>query len=154
MSLRKRSHPFAYCILALLWFPYWSFQSSTSFVDPFCHLCFLFVFVILYSICLFLEALWLSAGKWLTPWISCMGCFPVLLSLSHMVPLVRCGTWLYWLLIVDLFLTKFMCMPLFDCGQDIFLLLTLIGLWMLHCIYADNNNNNSGVFVVVVFTFL
>ena len=42
--------------------------------------------------CLFIAALWTPAGKGLTSWLSCMFCFIVFLSLSHIVSLVRCGT--------------------------------------------------------------
>ena len=37
------------------------FQGGASFVDPFCHLCFMFVFVMLSY--LFLAALWSPFGK-------------------------------------------------------------------------------------------
>ena len=40
-------------------------------MDPFCHLCFTFVFVTLS--CLFLAALW--SGKGLSSWLSCILCF-------------------------------------------------------------------------------
>ena len=46
------------------------FQGGASFVDPFCHLCFMFVFLIL--TCLFLAALWSPAAKGLTSWLSCV----------------------------------------------------------------------------------
>ena len=36
---------------------------------------------------------------------SCLWCLIVLLSLSHVVSWVRCGTWLYWFLISAVFLT-------------------------------------------------
>ena len=42
--------------------------------------------------CLFNAALWSAAGKGLTSWLSCMWCFLVLLSLSHVVSWVRYGT--------------------------------------------------------------
>ena len=61
-------------------------------MDPFCYLCFVFIFVML--TCLFLAASGSPAGKWLTSWLSCVLCFLVLLSLSHMVFKVRYGTWL------------------------------------------------------------
>ena len=44
-------------------------------------------------------------GKGLTSWLSCMWCFLVVLSLSHTVSFVRCGTWLYRFLIFAFFLT-------------------------------------------------
>ena len=53
-------------------------------------LCFMFVFALLY--CLNLAALWPPAGKGLTSWLSCVCCFLVFLSLSHMMSRVRCGT--------------------------------------------------------------
>ena len=60
----------------------WPFKGGASFVDHF-YLCFVSVFVILS--CLFLTSLWSPAGKGLTSWLSCVLCFPVFLSLSHMV---------------------------------------------------------------------
>ena len=38
------------------------------------------------------SALMSSAGKSLTSWLSCVLCFNVFLSLSHMASLVRSGT--------------------------------------------------------------
>ena len=49
----------------------WYFYLSL-FVAPFCHLCFVFVFVILSF--LFLAALWSPAGKGLTFWLLCVVC--------------------------------------------------------------------------------
>ena len=46
-----------------------------------------------------------SLGKGLAPWLSCVWCFLVVFSLSHMVSWVRCGTWLYRFLIFAFFLT-------------------------------------------------
>ena len=54
------------------------FQGDASFVDPFCYLCFIFVFVMLSY--LFLAALLSPAGKGLTSWLSCVVFF-VFLSL-------------------------------------------------------------------------
>ena len=39
------------------------------------------------------------------PWLPCAWCFLAFLSLSHMVSRVRCGTWLYWFLILAFFFT-------------------------------------------------
>ena len=82
---------------------YWPFQGDVSFIDPFCILCFTVVFNIL--TCLFLAALWSPAGKGLTFWASCVWCFLVFLSLSHMVSRVRCWTWLFRFLIFAFFFT-------------------------------------------------
>ena len=41
--------------------------------NPMCYLCFMFVFAIMS--CLFLKALWSLAGKDLTSWLYCVGCF-------------------------------------------------------------------------------
>ena len=75
---------------------YWPFQGATSFVDL---LCFCSV-VCLLCLCarLFICALWSSAGKGLTSWLSCVvsNCEFVTFPL---VSWVRCGTWLYWFLI-------------------------------------------------------
>ena len=53
--------------------------------------------------CLFLAALGSPAGKGLTSWLSFMWHFLVLLSLFHRVSCVRCGTWLYRILIFVFF---------------------------------------------------
>ena len=47
-------------------------------------------FYLVFLSCLCLAALWSSAGKGLTSWLSCMGCFLVYLSLSHTVCLLTC----------------------------------------------------------------
>ena len=57
--------------------------------------------------CLFLEALWWPARKGPTSWLSCIWCFLVFLSLSHMVSWVRCGAWLYPFLI---FASSLLCL--------------------------------------------
>ena len=80
---------------------YRQFQGGVFSVDPFCYLCFTFVFIILS--CLFQAALWSPAGKGLTSWLSCVWCFPVFLSLYHMVSQVRCSTWLHRFLISAFF---------------------------------------------------
>ena len=46
-----------------------------------------------------------TAGKWLTSWLSCLWRFLVFLSLSQVVSWVKCGTWLYRFLIFVVFLT-------------------------------------------------
>ena len=61
----------------------------------FSYLCLMFVLIMLS--CLFLLTLLSPAGKGLTSWLSCVWCVLVLLSLSHMVSQVRCGSWLYWI---------------------------------------------------------
>ena len=68
-------------ISRVLWKVYLPFQGGASFVDHFCYLCFVLV---MFS-CLFIAALWLPAGKGLISWLSCMYCFIVFLSLSHVV---------------------------------------------------------------------
>ena len=92
MVLQNTSPP----VIFLLTFPRWCF---------FCGLFLFFVLVFIILSCLFLAALWSSAGKGLTSWLSCVWCFPVFLSHSHMVSWVRCDTWLYWFLIFAFFLT-------------------------------------------------
>ena len=69
----------------------------------FCVSFLLFVFRVILS-CLSIAALWSPAGKRLTYWLSCVWCFLVFLSLSHVVSWVWCGIWLYWFLILDFFL--------------------------------------------------
>ena len=66
---------------------YWPFQGSTDFMGHLCYLCFVFV-MLLY---LFIVALWSPAGKGLTSWLSFV-MFNCVLSLSHVVSWVRCGT--------------------------------------------------------------
>ena len=53
---------------------FFTFQGGVFFVNPFCYLCFMYVFVMLSF--LFLATLWLLAGNWLT---SCVLCFLVCL---------------------------------------------------------------------------
>ena len=65
----------------------------------------LWIFFCICILCLFLAALWSPAGKELTSWLSCMWCFLVFLSLSHMLSWIRCGIWLYQFLILPVFLT-------------------------------------------------
>ena len=81
---------------------YWPFQGGTSFVDL---LCFCSVLCLL-CLCarLFICALWLPAGKGLTSWLLFVvsNCEFVTLPL---VSSVRCGTWLYRLLIFAPLLT-------------------------------------------------
>ena len=69
-----------------------------------CLFCGSFKLSVLLS-CLFIAALWSPAGKWLTSSLSCMRCFLVFLSLSHVVSWVRFGTWFYRFLIFTFFLT-------------------------------------------------
>ena len=49
--------------------------------------------------CLFIAALWSHARKGLTSWLSCVWCFLVFLSLSHVVSWLKWGSWLYRFLI-------------------------------------------------------
>ena len=56
-------------------------------MDPLCHLCLVFVMLLH----LFIAALWSPAGKGLTSWISFV-VFNCVLSFSHVLSLVRCGT--------------------------------------------------------------
>ena len=53
-------------------------------MDPFSYLCFRWCAFVMISN-LFLAVLWSPGGKGLTPWLSCVLCFLVFLSLSHMV---------------------------------------------------------------------
>ena len=56
-------------------------------MDHLCYLC--LVFVMLSH--LFIAALWLPEGKWLTSWLLFV-LFIVILLLSHLVSWDRCGT--------------------------------------------------------------
>ena len=56
-------------------------------MDHLCYLCIVFVMLLR----LFIAALWSPAGKGLTSWPSFV-MFNCVLSLSHVVSLVRCGT--------------------------------------------------------------
>ena len=78
---------------------YWPFQGSASFVDPFRYLCSM--------LCHLLCSLWPCAACWvgLVSWLSCVWCLLVFLSLSHVVPRVGCGAWLYHFLICVFFFT-------------------------------------------------
>ena len=64
---------------------YWPFQGSTSFVDHLCN------FYLVFVARLFNAALWSSAGKGLASWLSFV-MFNCVLSLSHVVFWVRCGS--------------------------------------------------------------
>ena len=70
-------------------------------MDPFCYLCFTFVFIILS--CLLQPCGHLLGKGW--PLNSLVCDVSLCFSLSHMVPRVRCGTWLYRFLIVAFFFT-------------------------------------------------
>ena len=67
-------------------------------MDHFCYLFFVFVMLS----CLFIAAMWPSGGKGLTFWLS-FAMFYCVLSLSHGVSWVRCGTRLYRFLILAIF---------------------------------------------------
>ena len=67
----------------------------------FCNLCFVFIMLA----CLYIAVLWSPAGKGLASCPSCMLCFVVFLSLSHVVSWVRCGTCLYRYLILASLIT-------------------------------------------------
>ena len=69
-------------------------------MDHLCYLC--LVFFMLSR--LFIAALWSPAGKGLTSWLLFV-MFNCVLSHSHVVCWVRCGTWLHRLLIFATFLT-------------------------------------------------
>ena len=81
---------------------YWPFQGGTSFVDL---LCFCSVLCLL-CLCarLFICALWSSAGKGLTSWLSSVVVCCEFVTFP-LVPWVRCGTWLYRFLIFAALLT-------------------------------------------------
>ena len=81
---------------------YWPFQGRTSFVD---FLCF-FSILCLLCLCarLFICALWPSAWKELTFWLSFVVSNFEFVTFP-LVPWVRCGTWLYWFLIFAPLLT-------------------------------------------------
>ena len=50
---------------------YSPFEGGATFVDPFCYLCFTFIFIIQNGLSfLFLAALWQPAGKRMTSWYS------------------------------------------------------------------------------------
>ena len=66
------------------------FFADHYFVDTFCYLCFMVIFVMLSF--LFLAALWSSAGKQLASWLFCVLCFLGFLSISHVEFRVRYGT--------------------------------------------------------------
>ena len=73
-------------------------------MDPFCYLCFIYVFAILS--CLFLSTLWLPAGNKLTSCLFCAKRFLVSLSLSHTVSWASCAVdCIYQFLIFAFWLT-------------------------------------------------
>ena len=79
---------------------YWPFQGGTSFVD---HLCYFWLCFLYSRECLIIVALWSPAGKELTSWLSFvkLNCEFVTLPL---VSWVKCGAWLYRILIFAPFL--------------------------------------------------
>ena len=66
------------------------FKHSSDFLRTVPRECFFrgyilfFAFVFVVKSCLFLAALWSPARKELTSWLSCVLCFLVFVSLSHM----------------------------------------------------------------------
>ena len=81
---------------------YWPFKGGATFVDPFCHLCVMLVFVM--PSCLFLAALWSPDGRDSLLALLCV-VFSCVLSLSDVVSGVECGSWLYQFLIFAFFFT-------------------------------------------------
>ena len=80
---------------------YWPFQGGASFVDHFWYFC--LVLLCLYAP-LFVDALWLPAGKGLTSWLSFVmsNCDVVTFPL---VSWVRCSAWFYLFQTFALFIT-------------------------------------------------
>ena len=74
---------------------YWPFQGGPSFVDH------LFYIVLMSCVCHAFASvhfcMWSPAGKGLTSWLLYV-MFNCVLSVSHVVSWVRCGTWLYRIL--------------------------------------------------------
>ena len=66
-----------------------------------CVICVLFLFCL--CVC-FIAALWSTEWKWLTSWLLFV-MFIMIFLLSHLVYWDRCGTWLYRLQILAVFLT-------------------------------------------------
>ena len=85
-------------------------------MDHFCYLCFVFVMLS----CLFIAALWLPLGSLVCD-------VYLLLSLSQVVSLVRCGTWLYRFLIFAFLLTYILLSPYHCFIYFLYLDLYLIG---------------------------
>ena len=79
---------------------YWPFQGGTSFVV----ICVIYVLCLsCFCSCSLLPCDHMLGKGW--PLGAHLWCLIVCLSLSNMVSLVRCGTWLYWFLIFSNFLT-------------------------------------------------
>ena len=72
-TITSLSPPVKYFLLAV--------PRRCFFVNGFCYLC--FVFIMLFY--LFIAALWSPAGKGLTSSLSCVWCFLLFLSLSHVL---------------------------------------------------------------------
>ena len=84
-------------------------------MDHLCYLCLVFNLIVsnpdlsplsyfVMLLRLFISALWSPAGNGLSSWLSFV-MFNCVLSVSHVVSLVRCETWLYRFLIFANFLT-------------------------------------------------
>ena len=77
------------------------------------HLYYFCLVLLCFHACLFVDALWSSAGKGLTSWLSCVmsNCDVVTFQLLSWV---RCRVWLYWFLIFALFLSLMRHISLID----------------------------------------
>ena len=67
----------------------------------------IFVIYVLFVMpsCLFITALWSPAGKGLASWLTCIWSSLVVLSLTHVMSWLRCGSWLHRFLIFAFLLT-------------------------------------------------
>ena len=96
-----------------------TFPRRRFFYGPFCYLCLVFVMLS----CLFMAALWSPARKWLASWLSCMLCFIMFLSLSHVVSVrthTKCGIknlW-RWLCNWNLMIFDLLTTPKVPCGGE------------------------------------
>ena len=70
------------------------------------HLCYFCVVLSCFHANLFVDALWLPAGKGLTSWLSFVMSYCDVVTFL-LVSWVRCGAWLYLFLIFALFFTLY-----------------------------------------------
>ena len=114
---------------------YWPFQGGSSFVDRFCWLCFMLVFVVLS--CLFHVALWSPAGKGLTSWLLCLLCFVTFQNVpwSTSELMARLAPWNWFKPSSKIFYWPFQCGTSFE-DLYVFVLSCICYVFVRVCLYV------------------